>query len=147
LYNLKIKPNQEKSVKIKEMYLYPVRGVLGIKVKWVEITPFGLKLDRNWVIIGTKKMKPLSNDNSEVITFLRQEFVDEERTKLRLFLQDDKCFPELEKRELFLDFNREYTDKEFVECAENYRGYKESDEINLWLSEIFDQEVFIMRAP
>lgn len=56
-YNLKIKPNQEKSVKIKEMYLYPIRGVLGIKVNWVEITPFGLKQDRNWVIISTKKMK------------------------------------------------------------------------------------------
>jgi len=33
-----------------------------------------------------------------------------------------------------------------VECAKGYRGYKEGDEVNKWLSEIFDEEVFLIRA-
>ncbi len=146
LYDLDVKPNREKSVKIHEIYLYPVRGIKGVKVDHVETTPFGLKQDRNWVIIGVRKMKPFANHNSEIITFLRQSFVDEERTKLKIFLQDSKCFPDLEKRVHILDFKRKYTEAEFVECKENYRGYKESEELNKWLSQIFDEEVFIMRA-
>jgi uncharacterized protein YcbX len=43
---------EEKEVKIHSMWLYPMRGVKGIKVEHCEITPYGLKNDRIWVIIG-----------------------------------------------------------------------------------------------
>ena len=49
-------------------------------------------------------------------------------------------------REMFVDFNTDYTNAEFVECQKNYRGYKEYDELNEWLSKIFDEEVFMIRA-
>jgi uncharacterized protein YcbX len=48
-----------------------MRGVKGIKVDHCELTESGLKHDRNWVIIGKKKMKPIANHNSEIITYLR----------------------------------------------------------------------------
>ena len=70
-YDLNIKPKQEREVKIKAIFLYPVRGIRGMKVDNCEITPYGLKNDRNWVIIGCKKMKPLANHNSHLITYLR----------------------------------------------------------------------------
>lgn len=74
-------------------------------------------------------MKPIANHNSHLITYLRQSFVDKS-SKLRIYLQDKLCFPDLTVREKFLDFDADYTNAEFVECKDNYRGYKESDDIN-----------------
>ena len=53
-YNLEIKPEEEKSqkeVEINQLYLYPVRGIQGMEVESVELTPLGVRFDRNWVII------------------------------------------------------------------------------------------------
>lgn len=95
-----------------------------MKVDHCEITPGGLKNDRNWVIIGKKNMKPLANHNSHLITYLRQNFV-KDSNKLRLYLQDKLCFPDLKVREQFLDFAKMYDESDLIECADNYRGYKE----------------------
>ena len=72
IYNLKLEPADEKPIPIKALYLYPVRGIKGIRVDVAEIQPFGLKNDRQWVIIDKEKMKPVANHNSHLITFLRQ---------------------------------------------------------------------------
>jgi hypothetical protein len=86
-YDLSISPEQEKKVKIDQLWLYPVRGVRGIEVDHVELTPYGIKYDRNWVIIDLVKMKSVANHNSHLITFLRQEIIDDkEGKKLRLYL-------------------------------------------------------------
>lgn len=144
-YNLDVEPRREKEVKIKSIWLYPVRGIRGMKVDHCEITPYGLKQDRNWVTISVKTMRPLANHNSHVITYLRQNFV-KDSSKLRLYLQDKLCFPDMTVREQFLDFDADYSNAEMVECMDNYRGYKESDSVNQWLSQIFDEEVFVIRA-
>lgn len=141
-----VKPKLEKAVKIKAIFLYPVRGIRGIKVDHCEITPFGLKNDRNWVIISRKTMKPLACHNSHLITYLRQGFV-KDSTRLKLYLQDKLCFPDITKREQYLDFAKKYDEEQdLIECADNYRGLKEDEEVNKWLSTILEEEVFIMRA-
>jgi len=45
-----------------------------------------------------------------------------------------------------LRFDEDYSGAEFIEAANNYRGYKECDEVCKWLSDIFEQEVIIIRA-
>jgi hypothetical protein len=41
-------------------------------------------------------MKSLANHNSDLITYLRQEIIEErDGIKVRLYLQDNECFPEL----------------------------------------------------
>lgn len=42
-YDLDLKPYKERDVKIKAIFLYPVRGIRGVKVDHCEITPYGLK--------------------------------------------------------------------------------------------------------
>ena len=59
---------------------------------------------------------------------------------------DDECFPDVKKRSHELRFDRNYQGCEVTHCDKKYRGYKESDEVNEWLSQIFGQPVFIMRA-
>ena len=83
---LDVPNHQEKEVKIKTIYLYPIRGVKGCEIDECEITPYGLKKDRNWVIIGRKLMWPLTCANSHIVTYLRQEINPNKPNELRLYL-------------------------------------------------------------
>ena len=141
LYNLTIKANREKEVKIVSIWLYPVRGIKGFKVNECGITPYGPKNDREWVIIDMKKLKPLACDNSHIVTFLRQKIESGNSLnpiELKIFFQDKECFPDIKKRSHILRFDKDYSKSEFVECAKGYRGYKESDDVNKWLSDVFE---------
>ena len=87
--------DREKEVKIKAIYIYPIRGVKGVEVDQCELTPFGLKKDKNWVIINKKLMWPITCMSSHIITYLRVEINPENPNEVRLYLQDSKCFPNL----------------------------------------------------
>ena len=82
----------ELKIPIKAIYQYPVRGIRGTQVSAIKMSDSGPMNDRLWVIIGCKKMKPLACNNSEVQTYLRQEFVGTRdgtmATQVRVFLQD-----------------------------------------------------------
>jgi uncharacterized protein YcbX len=81
---LTLKPEDEHEVPIKWMYIYPIRAIKGIKVQEIEVTPFGIKRDRNWCIIGLKKMKPIANHNNHITTFLRQIIPKDDPNQLKL---------------------------------------------------------------
>jgi hypothetical protein len=99
LYNLDINQSEEILVPIKKIYLYPMRGIKGIEMDWVEITPYGLKNDRTWVVIRESKMKPISNHNSHIHCFLRMEYnPDAKPNEIVVKLKDNVCYPELKKR-------------------------------------------------
>ena len=51
---------------------------MGISLKECEVTTYGLKYDRYWCIIDEKKMKPVANHNSHIVTFLRQQVINTE---------------------------------------------------------------------
>lgn len=38
-------------IKISELYIYPVKSMAGIAVKQVELSPFGFKHDRRWMVV------------------------------------------------------------------------------------------------
>ena len=85
-FDLSVKESAETSIKIKAMFIYPIRGVKGIKVKALELGPYGVKKDRNWTIISKTKMKPIANNNNVVITFLRQLNKPETPNELKVVL-------------------------------------------------------------
>ena len=83
-------------------------------------------------------MKSVANHNSHLITFLRQEIIEsKDGMKLRLFLQDKECFPDIKDREKYIYFNQKEDKEKLVEAAKNVRGFKESDDVCAWLSQIF----------
>lgn len=43
-------------------------------------------------------------------------------------------------------FDKDYSKSEFIEAKMNYRGHKEDDDVCEWLSEIFEQDVYLIRA-
>ena len=85
LLPLDIKQHYEKSLKIKGIYIYPVEGIRGCRMNSCEITPYGLKGDRNWVIVDKEDMKLIACHNSHIITFLRQRVNPEGPNEVRLF--------------------------------------------------------------
>jgi uncharacterized protein YcbX len=112
----------------------------------VEVTPYGFKNDRIWVIIDTTTMEPVAAHNSHLITFFRVVFVKDDPNSLKICLQDTLCFPDIKKRSVILKLNQNYTEAEFVQAESSYRGYKERDEINDFLSLILQQDVMLLRS-
>jgi uncharacterized protein YcbX len=92
-------------------------------------------------------MVPISNINSHIPTYLRMEYdQDIKPNELVLKLMDDQCFPHLSKRSHTLYFECDLSNSEFVECKNDYRGFKESSQVNDWLSAIFGEKVFLMKC-
>ena len=59
--------------------------------------------------------------------------------------------PEIKQRSIDLEWHKDYSKHEFVTCGTNdtgqvYKGYKESDEVNEWLTKVFGEECFMIRA-
>ena len=145
-YDLSIKESEEFDIKLKSIFIYPIRGVQGIEVKECELGPHGIKKDRNWVIIDKKKMKQVDNVSNHTLSFLRLALHPENQNDLEISLQDDECFLDLETRCHMLSFDKEYPETDFIECKQNICGYKESDTINNWLSSILDLPVILLRS-
>ena len=98
LYDFTVKEADEKKVKIKSMYLYPVRGIPGTQVKSIQMTNSGPLNDRLWVIINAKTMRPLASHNNELQTYLRQQFC--EPNKVKLYIQEGILPAHLQPSEL-----------------------------------------------
>lgn len=91
-------------------------------------------------------MKPIANHNSELITYLRQMFRADHPNEFKIFLQDKYCLPDIQKRNHILYLDKDYSNSEYVEAEKGYRGYKEDNEINEWLSEVLQVKCFVLRA-
>ena len=68
-YDLSIE--SETKIEIKQVIIYPVRGIQGITLAECTLTQFGLEHDRQWVAINKSKLKPISNHNNHLITRLK----------------------------------------------------------------------------
>ena len=79
-------------------------------------------------------MKPIANNNNHITSFLRQIRSKEDPNEIKIIFQDKECFPDIEKRRHFLRFDKDYSKSEFINANKNYRGYKEDDEVNEWLT-------------
>ena len=55
-YKFTVKPEQEKSIKIDKLYLYPMRGIMGIEVPALKVSKYGIKYDREWAIYEKDKL-------------------------------------------------------------------------------------------
>lgn len=52
----------------------------------------------------------------------------------------------LKKREVLMKIDKDYSPDRIVVAKKQYNGYKEDDEINEWLSHVFEEQVMLLRA-
>ena len=121
-FSFKVKPKDEIDIKIKEIYLYPIRGIKGIKVDSIELTNGGIKNDRNWLIHSVKKKKHICSGGNAIVTFLRVTIDPKDENKLTIAFQDSKCFKEIKKRSHVLRFDQKYEEKDWINVGKNYFG-------------------------
>ncbi len=55
-YNFSVKPEQEKGVKVEKLFIYPMRGIMGIEVPHIKVSKYGIKYDREWAIYDKDKL-------------------------------------------------------------------------------------------
>ena len=63
------KPHE--SIKIRELYLFPVRGVCGAKVNELQLGEFGFMHDRIFVIVNPETLFPLESSTFPEVSSLR----------------------------------------------------------------------------
>ena len=71
IYDLDVSYYAEKEIPIKNMWIYPIIGVKGIRMDHLLVTPEGIVNDRIWVILDKKDLTSVAAHNSVLITFLR----------------------------------------------------------------------------
>ena len=45
-----VQPEDEKPIKIEKLWIFPLRGVMGIEVPEIKVSKWGIKYDREWAI-------------------------------------------------------------------------------------------------
>ena len=50
-----VKPEEETSVKIEKLWIFPMRGIMGIEVPEIKVTKLGIKYDREWTLADKEK--------------------------------------------------------------------------------------------
>ena len=125
----------ERDVTIGELYIYPCRGIPGIKVNEVCLGEYGVLHDRLFVIIDSKTLQPVTSSGSPEVTSLSQKIEQNNLVVSSKHLKGHVKIP--------MD---EINSERMTECARNYRGYKCDDSISAWLSDALEREVFMIRA-
>jgi len=54
-------------MKVKELYIYPVKSLRGIRLTHADLTPLGLKFDRHWMIIDSNNRFVTQRKHSKMI--------------------------------------------------------------------------------
>lgn len=70
-YNFEVRPSQEKNIKIEKLYIYPMRGIMGIEVDSMKVSKFGIKYDREWAIYDGEKLGCVTQSPEVKLTQLR----------------------------------------------------------------------------
>ena len=78
----RVEPEQEKPVKIEQLWLFPIRGIMGIVVPEFRVSKWGIEYDREWDLFEKGADGSYSSQNKEIkLTLLRQKIVEDKDTK------------------------------------------------------------------
>lgn len=76
-----VKPEEERSVKIEKLWIFPMRGVMGIEVPEIKVSKWGIKYDREWAIYEKGKLGCITQSPEVKLTQLRQRIEKNAATK------------------------------------------------------------------
>ena len=71
LYNFTVPYEKERSVPINQIYIYPMRGIMGIEVQACKVSKYGIKYDREWSLYYKEKLGAVTMSPEVKLTLLR----------------------------------------------------------------------------
>lgn len=120
-------------MKIKELYVYPIKSLGGISLKEAKLSDTGIQFDRYWMLV---------DEEGKFIT--QREFPQLALFQLQLF-----------EKSIVVTFNKDVIEipihvenLKTLQCEiwkDNVLGLKQSDVINNWFSEKLESKVFLVR--
>jgi uncharacterized protein YcbX len=135
-------------IPIKELSIYPCRGIPGIRVESVELGEHGLRYDRIFIIyVDGEKRHRVTSSNSPDISTLSQEF---KTLGTKKYLVIKSKYPErlMEKdlpEELLIDMD--HIPKGKIEVGDNlYSGYKMESHVNQWITAALKRNSIMLRS-
>jgi hypothetical protein len=67
-----VKPEDEKPIRIEKLWIFPMRGIMGIEVPEIKVSKWGIKYDREWAIYEVGKLGAITQSPEVKLTQLRQ---------------------------------------------------------------------------
>lgn len=148
-YSFTVKPEQEKSVKCEKLYIYPMRGIMGIEVDSMKVSQYGIKYDREWAIYDTDKLGCITQSPEVKLTQLRQRIDKNTATKEKALVisvieSHQASLPKGLPKEIRIPIQKNPTG-EVVDTGK-VRGMKVGKEFDEWFSSFLGKSVVLLRA-
>ena len=148
-YNFQIKPEEEQSIKIEKLYIYPMRGVMGIEVPQMKVSKFGIKYDREWSLFDTTKLSVVHQVLQVKLTELRQRIEKNKETKEKWLIisiidSQQHLVPEGLPVEIRIPIRKEVTG-EIIDTGK-VKGVAEGKEFDQWFSKFLGVDVILLRS-
>lgn len=126
------------SLQVSQLYIYPVKSLMGIRVKNAKVEQRGLQYDRRWMLVDTSNRFISQRQESQLV------FLETAVTDGQLVIKDRRSG---EAYSLPLEPEL-YKDKISVEIWEDkVEAYELSIEANEWFSDILDKDIKLVYMP
>ena len=126
------------TLQVSQIYIYPIKSLMGIRVKSAKVEQRGLQYDRRWMLVDTSN-RFLSQQQENKLVFLQTSITDDQ-----LVITDRRSG---ESYSLPLH-PQLYKDKITVEIWEDVvEAYELSIEANEWFSDILDKDLKLVYMP
>jgi uncharacterized protein YcbX len=126
------------SLQLSQLYIYPIKSLMGIRVKNAIVEQRGLQYDRRWMLVDTSN-RFISQRQENQLVFLETAITDGQ-----LIIKDRRSG---ETYSLPLEPEL-YKDKITVEIWEDtVKAYELSIEANEWFSDILDKDIKLVYMP
>lgn len=76
-----IRHEDERPIQVKELWVYPMRGIMGIQVPAIKVTKYGVKYDREWALYDKDTLSVRHQAAEVKLTLLRQKIEKDPATK------------------------------------------------------------------
>lgn len=148
-YNFGVKPEQEKNAKIEKLYVYPMRGIMGIEVQAMKVSKFGIKYDREWAIYDQDKLGCITQSPEVKLTQLRQRFEKDNATKQKYLVisiieSHIAQSPADIAKEIRIPISKN-PNGEVIDTGK-VRGIAEGKEFDKWFSRFLGKDVILLRS-
>ncbi|MEZ5495524.1 MAG: MOSC domain-containing protein [Gammaproteobacteria bacterium] len=123
-------------IKISELYIYPVKSLSGIQIQTSELTPFGLKYDRRWMLVDANGRFITQRENADLATIQTQ-------------IQDNQLILSYQNLEIQVpDVDEKNAEQiEVTIWKDSFKASLVSHEVDSWLSERLNMSCRLVYMP
>lgn len=143
-----VKPEDEKPIKIEKLWIFPIRGLMGIEMSEIQVSKLGVKYDREWALYETGKLGVVTQKDDVILTQLRQNIEKdpaskEEHLVITIIESHRDKAPAGLSHELRIPIR--HVEGEVIDTGK-VKGVHQGKEYDEWFSKFIGKDVTLLRA-